>query len=208
MSKSIAKKTATVSHVILAETAGVTDPLPTVDPPTPPSGTVSVKLGRAYRPLKSQINLAPKAANELRSNTGYALTFGSSAPDAGNVADALTTASEWSGKLQLASAWYGYVKQQEALAWKHALGVTEPLRVPFEYQSERDPSVAKTFPSLTAYFAAPKERAAKGLATKKRNKLAARAAATAQPATAATAAAPATTSPTDAVKAAAVKLLN
>lgn len=174
MAKTIAKKTASVSHPILAQAsgAGVTDPVPTTASPTPPTGYVPTKLGKGLRPQRAQIAIATKVASELRSSTTYAQQFGSSAPDAAAVADALDHASAWSGTLQNATAWYQYVKQQENLAWKHALGSTEALRVPFEFHLSRDATVGEALPSTAKFFGASKEAAKKGAATRKRNEAA------------------------------------
>jgi hypothetical protein len=171
--KTIAKKTASVSHIILAQASGVTDPLPTADPPSPPKGFVPSKLGRGNRPQHAQIELAPRAATELRTSTTYAAQFGSAAPDPNSVADALTLARSWSDKLKGAGDWHDYVRHQEHLAWKHAMALSAPLRAPFEYRQERDTTLSKNWPSLEAFFGAAKERALKGLATKKKNKEAA-----------------------------------
>jgi hypothetical protein len=173
MKKTIAKKTASVSHVVLAQAAqaqpaGVTDPVPTAVAPSPPQGYVATRLGRgALSVMRSQVALAAKAAGEITSCTTYA-SLGAAAPDQASVASALTTAAAWSGVAQNASNWYAYVKQQEAAAWKHATGLTDTLQVPFEYQLARDATLEKQFPSLTSYYAAPKARATKAVATKKK----------------------------------------
>lgn len=164
------KKSGPVVHAILAVAAGATDALPVASAPPPPEGFVPTKLGRGGRPQKSQINLAPKAATELRTSTHYAGEFGNAAPDPVAVADALSTARAWSDKLQNANDWQAYVKEQEHLAWKHAVAVSDPLRSLFEVRAERDPNIGTTYPSLSAFFGVAKERAAKGAATKKRQR--------------------------------------
>jgi hypothetical protein len=171
MKKSIAKKTASVSHTLLAQAqpAGVTDPIPTTLAPSPPPGYVATKIGRGGNSiLRSQVAIASKAAGEITSSTTYA-TFGAAVPDQASVASALSNAAAWSGVVQNASAWYAYVKQQEAAAWKHATGLTDTLQVPFEYQLGRDATLEKEFPSLISFYAGPKKRAQKGAATRKEN---------------------------------------
>src|ERR1700722_11572120 len=75
MKKSIAKKTASVSHTLLAQVqpAGVTDPVPTTLAPSPPPGYVATKIGRGGNSiLRSQVAIASKAAGELTNSTTYA----------------------------------------------------------------------------------------------------------------------------------------
>lgn len=199
-----AKKNASVSHAPVTQASGVTDPVPAEGAPSPPAGYVPTKAGRGFRPQRAQVAIAPKAAGEIRSSTRYTEQFGTAAPDPVSVADALTNASAWSAKLQNAAAWYQYVKQQEGLAWKHALTLTDPLRVPFEFHLSRDATVGQELPSVAKFFAAAKDTAKKGVATKKR-KAAEKAAASKAAATPSAVVAGAITDP---VKAAAVKLLN
>jgi hypothetical protein len=203
-SKSIATKTASVTHQLLAQTTSVTDPLPTKSAPSPPKGYVPIKIGRGARPQRSQVAIASKAANELRGDASYAEQFGSAAPDRAAVADALTDAAAWSATLQNAAAWYQYVKQQESVAWKHAFGLTDPLRVPFEFRLTRDATIGQELPSVAKFFAASKETAQKAVATKKRK--ASEAAAAAKKAV--VAATPATSEVIAPATAAAAKLLN
>jgi hypothetical protein len=170
--KTIAKKTAAVSHSLLAHvaaagTASVTDPLPTEKAPSPPATYVPTKLGRGFRPQHTQVAIAPKMASELRASTSYAEQFGAGAPPAATVASALETASSWSGVLQNATAWYQYVKQQEALSWKQALGLTDALRVPFDFSLSRGAAIGEALPSSAKFFAATKETAKKSAATRK-----------------------------------------
>ncbi len=170
MKKSIAKKTVSVSHAVLGQVAAATvvDPAPTATAPSPPAGYVSTKVGRGNRPQRAQVAVASKMATELRAYGSYAQEFGSAAPDPSTLADALETAANWSGSLQNAAAWYQYVKQQEYLAWKHALGLTDSLRVPFEFQMSRDASVGESLPSTAKFFAARMETGAKAAATRKK----------------------------------------
>ncbi len=170
MKKSVAKKTVSVSHTVLGQVAAATmvDPVPTATAPSPPAGYVSTKIGRGNRPQRAQVAVASKMATELQAYGSYAQEFGSAAPDPSTLADALVTAANWSGALQNATAWYQYVKQQEYLAWKHALGLTDSLRVPFEFQMSRDASVGETLPSTAKFFAARIEAGAKAAATRKK----------------------------------------
>lgn len=120
-SKSIVSKSVVVSKA-LVHGGGVTDPLPHADPPAPPEGFVVSRIGRGgARPQRVQLELALHSANELRASAEYAKQFGDSAPDKGEIADALTVARAWSDKLQKAADWHAYVVQQEHRAWKHAL---------------------------------------------------------------------------------------
>jgi hypothetical protein len=198
MKKTIATKTATVSHSILGQavTGSVTDPVPTTRAPSPPETYVPTKLGRGARPQRTQVAAAPKMASELRESASYSELFGSGVPDAATVADALTNASGWTGVVQNAVTWCQYAKQQESLAWKHATGLTDTLRVPFDFRNARDATIAESLPSTAKFFGAPKESAQKGVATRKKNR--------AEKAKAAAAPSP----PPPTVNAAGAKLLN
>ncbi len=203
--KTSSTKSASVAHVVLAHAAGAIEAVPTEVAPSPPETFVASKLGRGNRPQRSQIDLALKVATEVRESPHYVQQFGAAAPNPVSVADALTLARGWSDKLQNAAAWYEYVKQQEHAAWKQAFTVSAPLRVPLEISLARDASVADSFPSLAAFFASGKERAQKGVATRKKNKAAKAAAATSSTPVTATQAAPVISDP---LKTAAVRLLN
>jgi hypothetical protein len=205
--KSIANKTASVSHVVLAQTPGVTDPIPTQSAPSVPEGFVAAtKLGRGNRPQRNQIALASKVASELKACADYTQVFGTDSPAASVVADSLTTATGWSNALQNARAWYLYVREQESLAWRHALGLVDPLRANFELRLSRDASVAEALPSTASFLGAAKARAQKGAATRKRKKGADNAGTAASATAKAGAGAAAVVA--DPVKTAAVKLLN
>ncbi len=54
------------------------------------------------------------------------------------------------------------------MAWKHAFGLTDPLRVPFEFRLTRDATIGQELPTVAKFFAASKEAAQKAVATKKR----------------------------------------
>lgn len=172
---------ASTTNAAAAQPPGVVEPIPTALAPTPPSSYVPVAVPRGSRPQRSQINLALKVATEVRASSDYLQQFGNSAPNPVSVADALTLASGWSDSLQNATAWYEYVKQQEYLAWKQALAIVSPLRVPFEFRLVRDASVVEDYPSLNAFFAVARAAARKAVATKKKDKENAAKAASAAP---------------------------
>ncbi len=166
-----AAKSVAVADTVLAPTPSAAEPLPSGVAPTPPSTYVQVKLTRAgRRPLRAQVNLALKVATEIRGSTDYVQQFGSAAPNPGTVADALTLARGWSDKLQNATAWYEYVRQQENLAWTQATAILAPLRVPFEFRLARDASLAEEYPSTEAFFGAASANATKAAATRKSKK--------------------------------------
>ena len=208
MKKSVAKKTVSVSHAVLGQVAAasVVDPLPTETAPSPPAGYVKTTVGRGLRPQYAQIAVATKMAAEIQAYTAYTQEFGTAAPDPSSLADLLITAASWSGALQNATAWYQYVKEQENLAWKHAIGLTDALRIPFEFQTSRDASIAETLPSTTKFFAAPRERGAKAAASRKKA-AAEQAAANAKAVAAGAGAAPVVT-PVPAATAGSAKVLN
>jgi hypothetical protein len=199
-------------HPSLAAVAGVTDPIPTEDPPQPPAGYMpSARLSRTLRPQHIQVELATRVAAELLASTSYTQRFGNAAPNRESIAASLTQARAWSDKLRLANDWVTYVRQQEHLAWKHAMGLVGDLKVPFEFHAGRDPSMLAELPSLATFLGESNARAKRGAATRARKKKrdekggavadgAAGKAPAAPPATAVVV--------TDPVKTAAVKLLN
>lgn len=209
-SKSIVSKSVVVSKV-LANGAGVTDPLPHADPPAPPEGFVASRLGRGVRPQRTQIELAPQSANELHASTEYAKQFGDSAPDKGEVADALTVARAWSDKLQKAANWHAYVAQQEHRAWKHALALTSELEVLFAFRMEREPKLKKQYPSLSQFLAVKKASAKRAVVTRKakeKGKQKGEGKAASPPPSPSPSSSGTGLAPIDPLKAAAVKLLN
>jgi hypothetical protein len=170
MKKTTSNKPASVNETVPAQVSGVTDPLPSEDAPSPPHGPVTTKLTRGNRPMHAQVELAPRAAAELRTSSSYAQQFGTSAPDPVSAADALTTACAWTDKVKSADDWRAYCAQQEQLAWKHAMLLVLPLRPPFAYAQGRGTALGATWPSLSAFFAVTSDRSKKAGAVRKRNK--------------------------------------
>jgi hypothetical protein len=168
--KKLSKKSTSVAHTVLAQAAGVTEPVPTEVAPSPPETFVASTQARGNRPQRTQINLALKVAAELRGSANYTQQFGDAAPNPVSVADALTLARGWSDKLQNAKAWYDYVRQEENIAWKQAFTISNPLRVPFEFRLARDASLADEYPSTDAFFGTAKVAAKKAIVTKKKKK--------------------------------------
>jgi hypothetical protein len=169
MNKSTAKKTTSVTHVILGQ-AAVTDPVPTEKAPTPPEYT-PVKFGRGSYVKSAQETLATKMASELKAYPDYKEVFGTTAPDPATIAAALETAQAWSTSLANATAWFQYVRQETVLAWRHALGLTDSLQGPFDLAIGRNATVAEALPSTAKFFDVPKEIAKKAVATRKKNRL-------------------------------------
>ena len=114
----------------------------------------------------------PKVATELQGYAQYKEVFGATAPDADTVAAALENASEWSAAYSNAEAWFKYVQQQMVLAWRHATGLTDSLKGPFDIAASRDATIPEALPSTAKFFAVPKEIAQKAVATRKKNKAA------------------------------------
>jgi hypothetical protein len=208
--KTHAHKSTTVSEATndTAVPTGLVEPVPTAAAPPPPENYAVLPVERGNRPQRIQVSLALKVATELQSRSDYAELFGNAAPNPVSVADALTLAKGWSDKLQNATAWYQYVKQEEHAAWKQALTLTNLLRVPFEFRLARDASIGDLLPSLAAFLGAATARAVRGVITRKKNK----AAKQATPASASSTSSSTTTSSADVLsdplKAAAVRLLN
>jgi hypothetical protein len=169
-------------------TFGGADAVPTDNAPAPPTGFTPQKLGRNVpRPAKAVVQAAPQAAEEIRTATTYQSTFGSLAPAAAPLADAINFAAEWSAKRASAEAWRTYTRQQEDLAWRFALGKLDALRPSYVAATKLDPAVTSQFSKVAQLFAPRSAAALKAVASKKAKKAAteaAQAAAPAQPATA------------------------
>ena len=169
-------------------TFGGADAVPTDNAPTPPAGFAPHKLGRnVARPCKAVVQAAPQAAEEIRTATTYESTFGSLAPAAAPLADAINFAAEWSAKRASAEAWRTYTRQQEDLAWRYALGKMDALRPSYVAATTLDPMVTTEFSKVAQLFAPRSAAAAKAVASKRAKKAAtesAQAAAPAQPTTA------------------------
>jgi hypothetical protein len=165
------------------DTFGGADAVPTDDAPTPPAGFAPHKLGRgAPQPCKAVVQAAPQAAEEIRTATTYESTFGSLAPAAAPLADAIDFAAEWSAKRASAEAWRTYTRQQEDLAWRFALGELGALRPSFVAATTLDPTVTSQFSKVAQLFAPRSAAALKAAASKKATKAAKEAAQAAPPA--------------------------
>jgi hypothetical protein len=169
-----------------ANTFGGADAVPSDDAPTPPTGFTPQKLDRAVaRPCKAVVLAAPQAAEELRTATTYESTFGSLAPAAAPLADAISFAASWSAKRASAEAWRTYTRQQEDLAWRYALGKLDTLRPSYVAATSLDATVSSQFSKVTQLFAPRSAASTKAAASRKAAKAAkesAQSAAPAQPA--------------------------
>jgi hypothetical protein len=161
-------------------TFGGADAVPTDDAPSPPKGFALQKLARGTRACVAAVRAAPQAAEELRTSTTYSSTFGSNVPKAADLADAIQFASAWSAKRAQSEAWQTYVKQQEDLAWRYALGQLDVLRPSYVAATTANASVATEF-AKTAQLFAPRSQAASKAVASKKAKAAAKAEAQANP---------------------------
>ena len=163
-------------------TFGGADAVPTDSAPVPPKGFAPQKLGRGLRPCVAVVQAAPQAAEEIRTATTYESTFGSLAPAAAPLADAINFAAEWSAKRASAEAWRTYTRQQEDLAWRYALGKMDALRPSYVAATTLDPAVTTAFSKVAQLFAPRSVAAAKAVASKKAKKEAQESAQSAAPA--------------------------
>jgi hypothetical protein len=92
----------------------------------------------------------------------------SGARDCG-VTHALEASSQWTAHLAEATAWVGYVKSQERMAWKDTLTLIGDLKGPFALASTQDPSLLSRYPSLARLLDAAKLISKRAAATRKRN---------------------------------------
>jgi hypothetical protein len=128
------------------------------------------------------VQAAPQAAEEIRTATTYESTFGSLAPAAAPLSDAISFAAAWSAKRASAEAWRAYTRQQEDLAWRFAQGKLDSLRPSYVAATSLDPAVSSQFSKVTQLFAPRSAAASKAAASKKAAKAATEAAKSAVPA--------------------------
>jgi hypothetical protein len=117
--------------------------------PVVPSGFVPPNpadlLG--FRALPAQVAAVTEAIDELEGFASYQAVFGIAAPDAGQLAQRLRVASQWTEVLSQTAAWHEYVKARQGVAWKTALLMLDGLKRPFALASAADPTLLLRYPA-------------------------------------------------------------
>jgi hypothetical protein len=144
---------------------------PVVTIPSPPAGFVT-PAGRTYvgfLPSSRELAAAATAVTDLGSFDDYVALFGSAAPPAAAVANAIAIGLQWRAMRTPAEAWDAYVRAQYGAAWKEARTQLDELKPLFLHALAKDPSLASKYQGLTEMFDAPKVSASKAAATKKKS---------------------------------------
>jgi hypothetical protein len=163
------------SKNVTQHTNSLQNDIPAGDPPAPPGGYEPHALGgqyRGFRPDRAQRLHALVLAREVRSSPTYAHQFGEGVPDANALADALEVATSLSDRLAKAKLWLKYIDELEHSSWKHALTLSEQLRVPFLTVSSRKADILTSYPGASAFFGAALERARRARSARSRNRVA------------------------------------
>jgi len=192
---SVGATTTTTLPTVLASTSvppGVI--IPSVSPEFTPVNPLDYM---GAHPKRGQLSALSGAIAELDSNgPAYAAALGPLAPSAPKLVVELTNAGQWTALRKRVDAFSIYVRSNEAICWKTALGDLEQLNVMFRLLQKQNLSLATEFPELTKLLDVPKMVAARASATKARKSKAKQKAAT-PPTPAATSAPAANPSSTD-----------
>jgi hypothetical protein len=160
--------TKSVSNPVLLGVA----PAPAQSAPGVPPGfdptTMFVRHG-APHVLSAVVAYAQPVADEIRASATFAEDFGPKL-SASDIADSLVRARGWRTARSRAAAWYAYLRYGDLKAWEAALHDLVRLRLAYRFGVKVDPASAARHPQLTALFKAMGLGAAKGNATRKRNK--------------------------------------
>jgi hypothetical protein len=150
----------------------VVGPPPSVITPTPPDGFVPIGAEgyRGYHPSTKELAAASTVVGQLQQpGCNYAELFGSAAPSAASVVNALQIGLGWRNLRVPADAWDQYVKTEDGLAWKSAMLLLDQLKPIFLTAIAQNAALATQFSGLAEMFGARRTAAAKGGATRKQN---------------------------------------
>ena len=130
-------------------------PLPIEHAPAVPEVTGQVRpAGRLRSVLTDQIEDAPRAASELLAFPDYDRLFGALVPKAKDIAEAMVFAHAWTLERRSAERWFDHTREQEMLAWDHAMGLVSDLTGPLLLALERHPALKETLPVLMRFMLA------------------------------------------------------
>ncbi|HEY2517133.1 MAG TPA: hypothetical protein VGI39_39945 [Polyangiaceae bacterium] len=120
-------------------------------------------------PRATELAALPGAVEDLKRFTSYVAVFGVTGLPYAQVVQAFDVASQWSNMRRESHAWDEYTLVQEGLCWAVLRSFMQRLVPVFAMAIAADPSLAATFPSLTALLGARKAIAQKAVATRKAN---------------------------------------
>lgn len=124
--------------------------LPVERPPVAPpvvEGALPAPSTRAIV-LRQHVESATTAAAELAAFVGWSERLGALVPSASTLGNALAFASAWTDQRTAAERWLAHVRENEILAWNHALELVDVVKTPLFFACERDATVADALPAL------------------------------------------------------------
>ena len=151
---------------------GGADPLPSTGAPTPPveDNPVAADPRKGLHAIQGEVDVAEKAAEELRSSTTFSELLSARLGTADSIANALEFAVAWYREAQAGATWNSYAKGQSNLAWNFALAMIDRLRGGFQAVTAADPAIVKEMPNFTQLLGARQIAAQKGAVTKRKIK--------------------------------------
>jgi hypothetical protein len=138
--------------------------------PSPPKGfkmPAATKKKGGDQPTAQQVRDAGDVARELSAKT-YLEDFGTRAPDAPSLCNALEFAKEWSDELAAAESWREYVRVQANAAWSVAMPLIKALEAEFPLAAKHDPSILKRYPQTNDFINVRKVAGQKAAVTRRK----------------------------------------
>ena len=123
--------------------------LPTERLPVTPAvveGTVPVGTVRQIV-LPQHTDSAAAAAAELSAFGDWSDALGALVPSSSTLGNAVAFANAWTEQRKAAERWLAYARENETLAWNHALGLIDVVKTPLVFATERDAALADALPA-------------------------------------------------------------
>jgi len=132
---------------------------------------------RGHFPNKLELAAMPGALNDLGRFTDYGTVIGNAAASVATLTSSIQVALRWRELRDATATWDEYVKVEDALAWKTAMGQLTEVRPIFLFAVSKNPSLATQYPWLAQLFDAAKVITKQASTTKAKKAKAATAAA-------------------------------
>jgi hypothetical protein len=139
-------------------------------PQVPENGSPEAEI--RLRPTDEQVNLADGLVREISGPSTWAEDFSKRAPAAEALSSALGRAMALRKERARAEAWFKWLDQEQAIAWQQVLELTGKLQTHFDVADAADPNIALRYPKMKAFFGVRADIAARGVATRKKNRAA------------------------------------
>ena len=161
-------------------TTATTQPLPAVLQAPPPLSTIpSAPPGwqtstspnsRGVAPHTAELAVMTGAVQDITNFVNYGALLGSATPSQTAVEQTFGLGNQWSAMRSATQDWDDYARVQEGVAWRAMRTLMGRVKPAFELALKGDPTLATTYPSLTAFFAAKNLSAQRGASTRAANK--------------------------------------